>query len=415
VLGSACSAPLGTVSTLTVTGDRLLGLAASAVLAVLAIRRQVRWTVVHAALGMFVLAQLVTTALNARTWPQGPKFVTVYILGFACFSLSAECARGASGQRRMTAAWVAVAVLLSLVGTVLGNLSNLYQEPLWGTGTAQRLFADTAYDRSLFGARVTFNEWNLFSSFLLIPFTLSLWGWRRETASHWLLIAVLAALVFGLVAGVTRAAWLCMAGIMCLWWRLTRPRQLQVAVLGVIMGSAFVVQALALGTMPLWSRLFEQRTNIEHRLAINRVTVESWVGGSPVLVGPRLSFALTGLLLGHGAGSVSRLSILFPGGGRIQKVWTGNGVLFIAHDSGLLGLATLLGVVLLVWRRAMRTICRDDGRPAASPTVPLLVGGGALCFAYQFTHGLWLMYPYVYLGFLTAVTGTEELCPPEKP
>jgi hypothetical protein len=36
--------------------------------------------------------------------------------------------------------------------------------------------------------------------------------------------------------------------------------------------------------------------------------------------------------------------------------------------------------------------------------VPLLVAGAALCFAYQFTHGLWLMYPYVYLGLLTAAT-----------
>lgn len=50
----------------------------------------------------------------------------------------------------------------------------------------------------------------------------------------------------------------------------------------------------------------------------------------------------------------------------------------------------------------------DAGGATPSLTVPLLASGGALCFAYQFTHGLWLMYPYVYLGFLTAVTETGD-------
>jgi hypothetical protein len=47
---------------------------------------------------------------------------------------------------------------------------------------------------------------------------------------------------------------------------------------------------------------------------------------------------------------------------------------------------------------------RDAHAPTPSLVVPLLASGTALVFAYQFTHALWLMYPYVYLGFLTAAT-----------
>ena len=405
IVGSAWAGPLGTVSALTITGDRLLGLAALAVLAVLGVRGRLRWTSVHTALAVFVAVQVLTTALNARAWPQGPKFVTIYLLGFSCFALAAECARGADGQRRTTRAWIAVGVILSVVGTVMGDLSNHYQEPLWGTGEAQSLFPNTEYERVLFGAKVTFNEWNLFSSFLLIPFSLGLWAWRRDTGGQWRLVGALGAMIFGLVAGIMRAAWLSMAGIIALWCRLRRPRARQVAALGLMYGGALLVQALALGAIPLWSRLFEQRSNIEHRFAIDRVTVESWLA-QPVPGRLGLVLATQTLLLGHGAGSVNRLSMVFPRVGRVQRIWNGNLVLFVLHDSGLLGLATLVWLFALVCRRAAPAIRRDAGRAAPSLTVPLLASGGALCFAYQFTHGLWLMYPYVYLGFLTAVTET---------
>jgi len=390
IAGSAWSSPLTTVFTLTLTGDRLLGVAALAALIVVGLRRQAHWTPVHTALAIFVGAQILTTLLNAGTWPQGPKFVAVYVLGFACFALAAECARGADGQRRMASAWIAVAVVVAIVGTVVANLSNVYQRPLWGAGQAQVLFAGTSRRLLLFGPQVTLSEWNLFSSFLVVPFTLSLWLWRRDGGSQRGRVAALAAAVFGLVTGITRATWLSMAALVMLWTWAKRPRPGQLATLGAMAAAALLVQALCLGASPLFERGLE-RSTVTHRFIINDATIESWE---------------TQPLLGHGAGSVNRLSVPTRAGPPM-KIWTGNVVLFVLHDSGMLGFATLLALTVVVCRRGWRAMRRDAHAPTPSLVVPLLAAGAALAFAYQFTHALWLMYPYVYLGFLTASTEPE--------
>lgn len=396
ILGSAFTAPLVRPHGITLTGDRLLGLLALAAVAALGVRGRLGWTGVHSALAVFVAAQALTTALNAAVWPDGLKFVTVYLLGFACFALAAECARSADGQRRMVGSWIAVGAIVAVVGTLMATVSNVRQTQFWGSGPAQLLVTYTGQRRVVFAAKATFAEWNLFSSFLLIAFALGLWAWRRETRGQRSLITAVAATVFGLVSGVTRAAWVSLAAITWLWWRVRRPRRRQLGALAVMLALAFLLQALALrGTSPLESRLLDPVLqqydwNMVGRLVIARATVESWLR-RPVL--------------GHGAGSTNRLSVVLPNGTRLAKVWNGNLVLFVLHDSGLLGLAALVGLGAVVWRRARRAIGRGiEGATLPSPAVPLLAAGGALCFAYQFTHGLWLMYPYVYLGFLTAVT-----------
>jgi len=359
--------------------------------------------------------QVLTTAINARAWTQGPKFVTVYLLGFACFALAAECAGGRDGRRWLTGAWIGVAAALSLVGTVSVVLSNFYQQPFWGSGGAQPLFPGTEYERILYGARATFNEWNLFSSFLLIPFSVALWPWGRDAARPWRLV-VLVAMVYGLVNGITRAAWLSMFTIIALWWWKRRPRPKPAVALAAMLGAAFLVQALSVGTLPIWARLFEHPSNLTHRMVINSVTVDSWLE-RPVSEpearysaaervaseGPGLLATAQNVLLGHGAGSVNRLSIVFPIAGRVYRIWNGNVVLFVLHDSGVLGLAALLGLVAVIVWRAGRVIARGTDEGTSMLIVPLLASGAALCFAYQFTHGLWLMYPYVYLGLLTAI------------
>lgn len=100
VLGSAFTAPLFTAGTLTLTGDRPLGLAALVVTTGLGVAALLRWTPIHTALAVFVGMQVLTSMLNAGVWPQGLKFVTVYVLGFACFCLAAEWARSAEGRNR---------------------------------------------------------------------------------------------------------------------------------------------------------------------------------------------------------------------------------------------------------------------------------------------------------------------------
>jgi hypothetical protein len=435
VVGSASSAPLGTIGGLTVTGDRVLGAAAVVALVTLAARLRRGWTAVHSALAAFVAAQVLTTALQVPSWPQGPKFVTIYVLGFACYAVAAECARGLPGRRWLTRTWIGLAAALSVAGTIAATLSNAYQRPFWGSGGAQPLFRYTEHERTLFAARVTFNEWNLFSSFLLIPFALALWAWRRDVAGRWPPVAVLAAIVFGLVNGVTRAAWLSALAIVALWWWTRRPRPRQLAALAGMAGAALLLQAVCLGTTPLWARLFEQRSNLDHRMLINRITVESWLDLAPVAgppapdaasasegattpaaAGPetarpgRASLLTTArhVALGHGAGSVNRLSVVLPIAGRVSRIWNGNVVLFVLHDSGVLGLGALVALVVVVARRARRALAGRPEESSAVLIVPLLASGAALGFAYQFTHGLWLMYPYVYLGFLTTVLEGSE-------
>src|SRR5438128_2044943 len=97
------------------------------ILAPLGVRGRMRWTNVHTALAVFVAAQLLAAGGNALAWPQGLKFVTVYILGFSCFALAFECAQGVDGQRWTRTVWIAVAVVLSVVGTIMADLSHFYQ------------------------------------------------------------------------------------------------------------------------------------------------------------------------------------------------------------------------------------------------------------------------------------------------
>ena len=391
-VGSGWPAPLGTAAGITLTGDRLLGLAALVLLVLRVLRRRIRWTPIHSALGVFVGTQVVTTALNAHAWPQGLKFVTVYLLGFACFAVAAEWTRSMQAQRWMVGCFLIVAAVAAIAGAATAHLSNFYRQPWygtpWQTGVAQVLFLKTPNERALFAPRISFGEWNLFSSFLLVPFTLGLWAWRRESAGQWVLVAAVGAMVHGLVAGVTRAAWVAMIGIVALWWKLRRPRVRQMVGLGLLMATALLLQAVAFGISPVWYR-FVDPWSLRTRADISSLMLESW-RERPVL--------------GHGAGSSYRLSLVYSPSERIDHVWNGNLELFVLYDSGLLGLAALLGLFVALLARARRAI-RAPTSPAVSALAgSLLIGVGALAIAYQFTHGLWLMYPYVVVGVLTAAT-----------
>jgi hypothetical protein len=74
---------------------------------VLTLLRGLRWIAVHSALAGFVAIQILTSALNVQAWPAGLRFVSVYVLGFACFALATECSANPQGrwaQQRRTQA-----------------------------------------------------------------------------------------------------------------------------------------------------------------------------------------------------------------------------------------------------------------------------------------------------------------------
>src|SRR5262249_5869713 len=152
-----------------------------------------------------------------------------------------------------------------------------------------------------------------------------------------------------------------------------------VAALGAVLLLAFVLQAAVVGASALDFRMLEpiraryDRT-IEGRHQINKATLESW-RFRPVV--------------GHGAGSTNQLSVSVVR--RSERVWNGNLVLFVLHDSGLIGVGALVWLGVVLWRRMVGALASGG-----ASIVALLAIGGGLCFAYQFTHGLWLMYPYVF-------------------
>ena len=392
VLGSAGAANLFQIGGLRLSADRVLGVAAVLVFLVLLARRRVWWTGIHSALATFVAVQIGSSVLNARQWPEGLKFATVYAMGFCCFALAAECARGPEGLRRTARAWIWVGAAVAIFGTSAAIAANAMQKGLPGTAGAQILAPGIAHRRVLFAARATFNEWNLYSSFLLIPFSLALWAWRNGNGRR--LVYPVAVIACGLVFGVTRAVWLAASCLVGVFWLAKRLNGRQIAALGAIVAVAFAVQAVAVGASPIRTRVIQPLAarydwNVAGRWLISSATLHS-VAKAPVI--------------GHGAGSTNSLEVTLPGGAPLKKVWNGNAILFVLHDSGAIGLAALLWVCAAAGRRGTRAIERAGGREAAGLAPPLLAAAGALCVAFQFTHGLWLMYPYVFLGFLTAAT-----------
>lgn len=164
--------------------------------------------------------------------------------------------------------------------------------------------------------------------------------------------------------------------------------------IGVLVAVAFSLQAALIGSSPLVFRVLrpvlraEDKT-LRARAVTNWATLASWQKRP---------------LVGYGAGSVNDLLVLLPNGTRLPKPWTGNVVLFVLHDSGLLGLAALAALLSVLGFKSWRAAHRGARYEIPPVSVPLLVAGAALLFAYQFTHALWLMYPYVYLGLLTSAT-----------
>src|SRR5262245_35585876 len=223
---SACTAPLFDLASVTFTGDRLLGLAAVVITALVAWRGQLRWTPIHSALAVFTAIQIVTSIVASADWPAGPKFSSVYLLGFACFALVAAWGSSPGSGWRAGRLWIWIGAALGLAGSALAIVANYRQVHLWGTGQAEWVIGDGQTKPIRFATKFTFDEWNLYSSFELVAFALALWWWRprpRDGGGHRSAFAAAGAIAGGLVFGMTRAAWLAAAGLFAFWLWTRRP------------------------------------------------------------------------------------------------------------------------------------------------------------------------------------------------
>jgi len=273
-----------------------------------------------------------------------------------------------------------------LVASLLAIAANLLKTQLWGT---TRLVG-TRSIVPVFSAHITFSEPNFLGGFLLIPLTLFLW---RSPES----LPRLFALVTGIVYSCTRASWVGMGGILVACARM-RPLSRR-ATLTVV---CVIVLAFALLIATSDTSAFLQRTvmpltvtrdnTMEYRVRISTAMLRSW---------------LTRPLVGHGAGAGHLVTLPLPNGRTLQGVWAGNAEIHLLQNSGLLGLAAFLVLVGVVWR-GVRQAAHQRGAAWATLGTPLSIAGIFLLFSFQFTHALWLMYPYVYLGLLTAELSADE-------
>ena len=386
VVGSTVSVPLFELADLTFTGDRILGIIAILFVVAHALRGRLRWTPVHVALAVFVAVQILTTLLNVGAWPRGIVLVTVYVFGLACFALTADIASTGSVRRFAIQLLIVVGAVVGLVASLLAIAANLSATQLWGT---TRLLGWRSIVPA-FSAHFTFSEPNFLGGFLLIPLTLYLW---RSPES----LPRLFALVTGIVYSCTRASWVGMGGILVACARI-RPLSRR-ATLTVV---CVIVLAFALLIATSGASAFLQRTvmpftvtrdnTMEYRVRISAVMLRSW---------------LERPLVGHGAGAGHLVTMQLPTGRIIQGVWAGNAEVHLLQNAGLLGLAAFVLVVGVVWREVRRA-ARRRGPEWATLGTPLSVAGIFLLFSFQFTHALWLMYPYVYLGLLTAELSADE-------
>jgi hypothetical protein len=397
ILGSAVSMPLFKISGVTFSGDRILGLLAVVALLGCAIRPGLRWTRIHLALALFVAVQLLTTLLNAAAWPRGMFLVTVYVLGFACFALTAQVTWNANVRRFAVHGLIAIGAVVGLGAGVLAAMANLSGTPMWGTAFVP---VGAKVEPFVFGAYATFSEPNFLGSFLLIPFALQLWA---SVGSHLPPLVGstgglrLLGVVVGLAFSYTRAAWIGMAGIALAWTWSQRPSWRTGARLFAAIAAIFALQVATTGPTAFLQR-----------------TVGPFLTGTDSTVGPRASISLAMLrswrerpLVGHGAGAGNRLTLVQRDGRTMHGLWAGNVEVHLLQNSGLLGLAAFLLVLVVVGQEVRQRDRRDAKRPA---TLGGFVAAGLwLLFAFQFTHALWVMFPYVYLGLLTA-----EVCAGEE-
>jgi O-antigen ligase len=400
VIGAALSRRMVRIEGVALSGDRLLGIAAVIAVAALLVRGRLRFSPIHWALALFVGTQVATTLANVHAWPRGARLVMVYVLGFGCFTLTAHLAASADVRRFTGRAWVVVGAVAGGLGTALAFAANLLHIRLPGTSRVA-LDGDDAAPLA-FAAVLAFYERNIYGSFLIVPFALALWrlgapgrglapGARR--ALGWLV-----PIATGVVFSFTRAAWLAM-GAIALWWaaQVRLPRRVLWAAAGFVVGLG-CVYVVVVGPPAMWQKTVGffatgRDPSMTTRARIQQVALRSWQKRP---------------ILGNGAGSLAAEAV--PPDIPAPSLWVGNAEIHILHDSGLLGLGAFVVLVAVTWREVRRRRARGRDEGWDTRGAPLAAASLGVLFACQFTHVLWVMYPYVLLGLLAS-----EVAPPRAP
>jgi hypothetical protein len=386
--------PLGKVAGLTVRPDLVGGvLAIVVVLLALLARRRLPADPALFAFGGFVVFQLVSSVANRDAWPQGVKFSVIYVLALASIGAVLILVRDVKTARWMLNVVVVLAVAEATVAVVKVLAANLAGIPPPGPVRA----------RSFPRAEGAMSEANLFSSLLLVPFSVALWRWGAAERPARRLGAAGLALGAALVFALTRATWLAAIAVVYLSPLRRPPARARLRCLltgvavafGLILGSDLLLRQGALGRTGLYDRLVTGvATGFDEPLVTRREEIRT-----------SLASWRERPWVGHGAGSAKALKQYFsdPRYPRPHP-WLSNGLLFVLHDSGLVGLilfASAVGAASIRWWRARGRL----GDPAAELDHEALgVGLAAVLLAWQVTHGLWQMYGYQHLGLLLALS-----------
>ena len=393
VLLATSNRSLGKVAGLTVRPDWVGGvLAVGVVMLALLARRRLPASPALFGFAGFVVVQVLSSVANRAAWPEGLKFSLVYVLALATICAVLILVRDMETVRWTLSVVVTLAVAEAAISVMTVLSSNLVGFPV----------PPSTRPRSIVRAEGLMSEANLFSSLLLVPFAVALWRWsaaprvaKRESAAG---LALSAGLVFAL----TRATWLAAIGIA---WLSPLRRQPVGRRLRWLAGGVAVAAGLLLGSDLLTRHGALERTGLYDRLVTGVVTgYDEPLDGRREEVRSSLAHWRASPWLGHGAGSGKALEQHYRYTRHLRpEPWLSNAVLFVLHDSGLVGLAlfiSTLGAAGYQWRRARG---RLGDQAAELDHEALGIGLAAVLLAWQVTHGLWQMYGYLYLGLMLAM------------
>jgi O-antigen ligase len=161
-----------------------------------------------------------------------------------------------------------------------------------------------------------------------------------------------------------------------------------------------LVPAVALGLLliaaPIRSVLQERFANLFSQGLAEETTVTRYI-----VIAEALQDIPAHLLLGSGTAS---FQLSFDWAKYVPQwtnpSWVGNAVVRIVHDTGLVGLAMVVGFLISIWSRVRQNLHRRT--PETLILLGLWAGTLLYCISFEATDGSMLAFTWVHLGFLAS-------------